>query len=186
MRQGAIVARFVIGDSSVCVINCHLAAGQNAVRRRNVDAASILEEKMVFPVGDHSLAYTGGGDGTMVLDHELVFVSVFWEFVSSWYELTEVSVSSMETLIIELIIDVMPLLLLYAHTTFPRFTSTINFCERLNTIVVADYEDFLKECSRFPRRTNTIASRMNMIHLRSDERLLGVIGSCGDRERSRG
>lgn len=78
LKQGAIVARFVIGDSSVCVINCHLAAGQNAVRRRNADAAGILEEKMVFPIGDHSLAYTGGGDGTMVLDHELVFVSVFW------------------------------------------------------------------------------------------------------------
>jgi len=92
----------------------------------------------------------------------------------------------METLIIELIIDVMPLLLLCAHMIFPRFTSTTSFCERLNTIVVAVYEDFLKERSRFPRRTNTIASRMNMIHLRSDERRPGVIGFCGDRERSRG
>ncbi|KAF5363758.1 hypothetical protein D9756_001104 [Leucocoprinus leucothites] len=72
-NKGAIVARFVIGDSSVCIINCHLAAGQNAIRRRNADAAGILEEKTVFPAGDHSLAYVGGGDGTMVLDHELVF-----------------------------------------------------------------------------------------------------------------
>jgi hypothetical protein len=53
-----------------------LAAGQNAVRRRNADAAGILEEKTVFPAGDQSLAYVGGGDGTMVLDHELVFVSL--------------------------------------------------------------------------------------------------------------
>ncbi len=73
--QGAIVARFLIGDSSICVINCHLAAGQGAVRRRNADAAGILEEKAVFPASDHSLAYVGGGDGSVVLDHEIVFVS---------------------------------------------------------------------------------------------------------------
>ncbi|KAF8994335.1 Endonuclease/exonuclease/phosphatase [Cyathus striatus] len=72
-NKGGIVARFVIGDSSVCIINSHLAAGQNAVRRRNADAASILEEKTVFPVAEHPLAYVGGGDGTMVLDHEIVF-----------------------------------------------------------------------------------------------------------------
>jgi hypothetical protein len=65
----------VIGDTSVCVINCHLAAGQNAIRRRNADAAGILEEKAVFPTSDHSLAYVGGGDGSTVLDHEIVFVS---------------------------------------------------------------------------------------------------------------
>lgn len=70
------MARFVIGDSSVCIINCHLAAGQNAVRRRNADAAGILEEKAAFPAGDHP-AYVGGGDGSMVLDHEIVFVSPF-------------------------------------------------------------------------------------------------------------
>ncbi|KAF8994330.1 Endonuclease/exonuclease/phosphatase [Cyathus striatus] len=72
-NKGGIVARFVIGDSSVCIINSHLAAGQNAVRRRNADAASILEEKTVFPIAEHPLAYVGGGDGTMVLDHEIVF-----------------------------------------------------------------------------------------------------------------
>ena len=68
------MARFVIGDSSVCMINCHLAAGQNAVRRRNADIAAILEEKAVFPPADYPLAYGGGGDGTMILDHEFVFV----------------------------------------------------------------------------------------------------------------
>ncbi|TFK35097.1 Endonuclease/exonuclease/phosphatase [Crucibulum laeve] len=72
-NKGGIVARFVIGDSSICLINCHLAAGQNATRRRNADAAGILEDKAVFPVGHHSLAYVGGGDGTMVLDHDIVF-----------------------------------------------------------------------------------------------------------------
>ena len=76
MTQGGIVARFVIDDSSICFINCHLAAGQHHVRQRNADVAAMLEEKSVFPSSDtvESLAYVGGGDGSMVLDHEIVFV----------------------------------------------------------------------------------------------------------------
>ncbi|KAK2459401.1 hypothetical protein APHAL10511_008588 [Amanita phalloides] len=74
-NKGGIVARLVIGDSSVCMINCHLAAGQNAVRRRNADMAAILEEKAVFPATDYPLAYVGGGDGTTILDHEIVLVN---------------------------------------------------------------------------------------------------------------
>ena len=69
------MARFVIGDSSICFVNCHLAAGQNAVRRRNADIAGILEEKAVFTPTEHPFAYVGGGDGSMVLDHEFVIVS---------------------------------------------------------------------------------------------------------------
>ena len=60
----------------MCMIN-HLAAGQNAVRSRNADIGGILEEKAVFPPTDHPLAYVGGGDGTMILDHEIVFVSLY-------------------------------------------------------------------------------------------------------------
>lgn len=183
MKQGAIVARFIIGDSSVCIINCHLAAGQNAVRRRNADAAGILEEKMVFPTSDHSLAYIGGGDGTMVLDHELVFVSCHLDFV---FRIEICLFSSTETLTTELTIDAMPSLLPCAQTTFPRFTSTINLSEKSNTIVVVVCEDSLKDHSRFLRHTSTIANPMNMIHLKNVERRRGVIGSYGDRERSRG
>lgn len=76
--QGGIVARFVIDDSSLCFINCHLAAGQNHVRSRNADVAAILEDTNVFPEPPGALeplAYVGGGDGSMVLDHEIVFVS---------------------------------------------------------------------------------------------------------------
>ncbi|KAI0056644.1 DNase I-like protein [Artomyces pyxidatus] len=68
----------VVDDSSVCFINVHLAAGQRHVRQRNSDIAAILEERSVFPQSealDESLAYVGGGDGSMVLDHEIVFVS---------------------------------------------------------------------------------------------------------------
>lgn len=65
----------MIGDSSLCLINCHLAAGQKAVRRRNADVAGMLEDRAVFSPSDHQLAYVGGGDGSMVLDHEFVLVS---------------------------------------------------------------------------------------------------------------
>jgi hypothetical protein len=59
-------------------LNCHLAAGQKHVRERNQDLASILEEKSVFPMAVYEMApaaFVGGGDGSMVLDHEVVFVS---------------------------------------------------------------------------------------------------------------
>ncbi len=64
-----------MGNSSFCFVNCHLAAGQNAVRRRNADIAGILEERAVFSPAEQPLAYVGGGDGSMVLDHEFVIVS---------------------------------------------------------------------------------------------------------------
>jgi hypothetical protein len=72
------VARFVVDDSSVCFINCHLAAGQHHVRQRNADVAGILEENAVFDESEallDSVAYVNGGDGSMILDHEIVFVS---------------------------------------------------------------------------------------------------------------
>lgn len=81
-NKGAIVARFTVDDSSFCFLNCHLAAGQSQKVARNMDVAAILEEKSVFPVSSEDgspvndcLAYVGGGDGSMVLDHELCFVS---------------------------------------------------------------------------------------------------------------
>lgn len=73
MYQGGIITRLVIDDSSLCFINCHLAAGQSHVRARNADIAGILE-KEAFPVTSEPLAYIGGGDGSMILDHEIVFV----------------------------------------------------------------------------------------------------------------
>lgn len=71
----------MIDDSSVSFINCHLAAGQNHKLERNKDIAAILEEKEAFPAvlsldSTEALAYVGGGDGSMILDHEICFVSV--------------------------------------------------------------------------------------------------------------
>ncbi|KAG8702323.1 hypothetical protein FRC09_004804, partial [Ceratobasidium sp. 395] len=77
-NKGAIIARFVLDDTSFCFLNCHLAAGQKHVRERNQDLASILEERSVFPTAVHDMApasFVSGGDGSMVLDHEVVFLN---------------------------------------------------------------------------------------------------------------
>lgn len=68
----------MIDDTSICFINCHLAAGQHHVRARNSDVAAMLDEKELFTPSlskVEPVAYVGGGDGSMVLDHEIVFVS---------------------------------------------------------------------------------------------------------------
>lgn len=72
-NKGAIVARFVIDDTSICFINVHLAAGQSAKASRNSDLAAIMEEKAIFPFADE-LPYVNGGDGTAILDHEVVIL----------------------------------------------------------------------------------------------------------------
>lgn len=84
--QGAIAARFTIDDSSICFINCHLAAGQKHTRERNGDVAAILEEKSVFPQVDQpEIGYVGGGDGSMILDHEICFVRQLFTISESRY-----------------------------------------------------------------------------------------------------
>lgn len=60
----------------MCFINCHLAAGQTHVRTRNADITGILEEKSTFPISSSEpVAFVGGGDGSAVTDHEIIFVS---------------------------------------------------------------------------------------------------------------
>ncbi|KAI0337331.1 DNase I-like protein [Trametopsis cervina] len=73
-NKGGIIARMVIDDSSICLINCHLAAGQHHVRQRNADVAAFLEEEL-FPEAQEFTPYVNGGDGTLVMDHEIVFLS---------------------------------------------------------------------------------------------------------------
>lgn len=81
------MARLVVDDSAICFINCHLAAGQHHVRARNADIAAIVEAKEVFPTTSfmEPVAYVGGGDGSMVLDHEIVFVRNICPGLRSWY-----------------------------------------------------------------------------------------------------
>ena len=78
--KGAVAVRLLIDDTSLCFINCHLAAGHRRVRDRNADAAAIIEHERLFPelaTPGETVALVGGGDGTMALDHEIVFVSTW-------------------------------------------------------------------------------------------------------------
>lgn len=77
-NKGALVTRFVIDDSSICFVNCHLAAGQTQTSHRNNDVASILEAEALSPQPDpdeRSSLYIGGGDGTQILDHEICILN---------------------------------------------------------------------------------------------------------------
>jgi len=73
-NKGAIVARMVIDDTSLCFINVHLAAGQSQKVARTADLNAIMEDKAILPASD-DLPYVHGGDGTAILDHELVVLN---------------------------------------------------------------------------------------------------------------
>ncbi|KAL1914808.1 uncharacterized protein VTP21DRAFT_7900 [Calcarisporiella thermophila] len=79
-NKGGIIVRMVIEDTSICFVNCHLAAGQSHTRERNNDSTTILETADLDPRPCHSggefeNVFVGGGDGSMVLDHEICFLS---------------------------------------------------------------------------------------------------------------
>ncbi|KAI1103065.1 DNase I-like protein [Jackrogersella minutella] len=77
-NKGAIIVRFMVDDTSLCFINCHLAAGQSGANQRHNDIAAIMESALLPAERDPSVridSYTGGGDGTMVLDHELCLLN---------------------------------------------------------------------------------------------------------------
>ncbi|CAG8444452.1 8261_t:CDS:2, partial [Diversispora eburnea] len=79
-NKGSIATRFIYDDSSICFVNCHLAAGQTKTVDRNNDAANILDNTQ-FPVcaneswNENESVFTHGGDGTMIFDHEFCFFS---------------------------------------------------------------------------------------------------------------
>ena len=76
--KGALILRFDFDDSSICLINCHLAAGQRETVHRNNDIAAILETPAFSASqGSDFLAdrFVGGGDGSMVLDHEICILN---------------------------------------------------------------------------------------------------------------
>jgi hypothetical protein len=73
-NKGAIIVRFMVDDTSLCFVNCHLAAGQSQASSRHNDVAAILDSAVLPAERDPQVrvdSYVGGGDGTMVLDHEL-------------------------------------------------------------------------------------------------------------------
>ncbi|CAO1622910.1 unnamed protein product [Jaminaea pallidilutea] len=83
-NKGAIVSRLVVDDTSICFVNAHLAAGQKHVRQRNADLSQILEAEITRPTAlepsdagadeQSSSAFLGGGNGELILDHEIVFL----------------------------------------------------------------------------------------------------------------
>jgi endonuclease/exonuclease/phosphatase family metal-dependent hydrolase len=75
--QGALVVRFFLDDSSLCFINCHLAAGQSHTISRNNDIAAILESASLpaEPSATRTDMFVGGGDGSMILDHEICILN---------------------------------------------------------------------------------------------------------------
>lgn len=73
-NKGAIVSRFAVDDTSCCLINVHLAAGQKQVKQRNNDLAQIFEAESLPAGRADDAIYYGGGDGALILDHELVFL----------------------------------------------------------------------------------------------------------------
>ncbi|OLL21796.1 putative inositol polyphosphate 5-phosphatase [Neolecta irregularis DAH-3] len=77
-NKGALIFRMILDDTSMCFINCHLAAGQSHVTHRNADIANILEAGNLPPEPDDAIRndiFVGGGEGTLVMDSELVFLN---------------------------------------------------------------------------------------------------------------
>jgi endonuclease/exonuclease/phosphatase family metal-dependent hydrolase len=64
----------VIDDTSICFINVHLAAGQSQRAARTADLGGIMEDRAIFPAAE-DLPFVNGGDGTAILDHELVVLN---------------------------------------------------------------------------------------------------------------
>ncbi|KAJ5908669.1 hypothetical protein N7495_001351 [Penicillium taxi] len=77
-NKGALIFRFVLDDSSMCFVNCHLAAGQTQTANRNNDIAAILEAESL-PVESNFKSradqYASGGDGSMIMDHEICILN---------------------------------------------------------------------------------------------------------------
>ncbi|KAK4104893.1 DNase I-like protein [Parathielavia hyrcaniae] len=77
-NKGGIVVRFMVDDTSLCFVNCHLAAGQTSANARHNDIAAILEAPLLPPQRDAGAridSFVGGGDGSMILDHELCLLN---------------------------------------------------------------------------------------------------------------
>ncbi|GAA6006429.1 hypothetical protein JCM11491_004954 [Sporobolomyces phaffii] len=76
-NKGSVLLRLVIDDTSICLINSHLAAGTSAPCRRERDLIEIFDSgpKFIRPVPGTKKAYMGGGDGTQISDNEILFFS---------------------------------------------------------------------------------------------------------------
>ncbi|KAG5660458.1 hypothetical protein KAF25_003064 [Fusarium avenaceum] len=77
-NKGCVAVRFRIDDTSICLVNCHLAAGQSQANARHNDVAAILEANLFAVERDLSAridSFVGGGDGSLIMDHELCVIN---------------------------------------------------------------------------------------------------------------
>lgn len=76
-NKGGIAVRLMVDDSSICFVNCHLAAGQNHTLNRNKDIETILETPFLDDSDNSKYIgkgiFANGGNGAMILDHEFCF-----------------------------------------------------------------------------------------------------------------
>ncbi|PJF16603.1 hypothetical protein PSACC_03561 [Paramicrosporidium saccamoebae] len=70
-NKGAIVTRLTIDDTSLCFVNCHLAAGHSQVAARNTDLSTILKNAHLPRVAQSECVFMGG-EGDLIFDHEHV------------------------------------------------------------------------------------------------------------------
>ncbi len=72
-NKGGIATRLVIDDSSLCFIDCHLAAHQKEIQARNADCVSILKDA-TFPVVEKSTGiFSLDADGSHIQVLSLAF-----------------------------------------------------------------------------------------------------------------
>lgn len=77
-NKGALLCRFAFDSSSLCFVNCHLAAGQSQSSNRNNDVATIFESESLPPEADldvRTSLFVGGGNGQQILDHEICILN---------------------------------------------------------------------------------------------------------------
>ncbi|MCJ1398955.1 hypothetical protein MMC11_002156 [Xylographa trunciseda] len=77
-NKGALILRFILNDTSLCFVNCHLAAGQTHTVQRNSDITAILDASSLPVERDPSTRvdnFVGGGDGSMIIDHEICVIN---------------------------------------------------------------------------------------------------------------
>jgi len=77
-NKGALILRFILYDTSLCFVNCHLAAGQTHTVQRNSDITAILDASSLPIERDPTTRldnFVGGGDGSMIMDHEICVIN---------------------------------------------------------------------------------------------------------------
>jgi hypothetical protein len=74
-NKGGIGLRMLIDSTSVCFLNCHIAAGQSHIAQRNSDLSAVLKG-IQFPTMPHLPHghFMNGGDGSLPIDHEYLFL----------------------------------------------------------------------------------------------------------------